>query len=144
MQKSMKQISVFLNNEKGRLENITSLLAEKQIDIKSLCIDETEKFGILRMLVSNVDEAVAVLRANEVVCDIANVLAVEVDDVPGGLNKVLTVFNGLNIEYMYAFVEKTDNRAVMIFKFSQLEKAKQVAEENGIILLSEEKLLNKV
>ena len=96
------------------------------------------------MLVSNVDEAVAVLRANEVVCDIANVLAVEVDDVPGGLNKVLTVFNGLNIEYMYAFVEKTDNRAVMIFKFSQLEKAKQVAEENGIILLSEEKLLNKV
>ncbi|MEE1291250.1 MAG: hypothetical protein UHW86_09500 [Spirochaetota bacterium] len=140
----MKQISVFLNNEKGRLEKITSLLAEKQIDIKSLCIAETEKFGILRMLVSNVDEAVAVLRANEVVCDIANVLAVEVDDVPGGLNKVLTVFNGLNIEYMYAFVEKTDNRAVMIFKFSQLEKAKQVAEENGVILLSEEKLLNKV
>ena len=62
----------------------------------------------------------------------------------GGLNKVLTIFSGLNIEYMYAFVEKTDNRAVMIFKFSQLEKAKQVAEENGVILLSEEKLLNKV
>lgn len=140
----MRQISVFLNNEKGRLEKITGLLAEKQIDIKSLCIAETEKFGILRMIVNNVDEAVAVLHANEVVCDIANVLAVEVDDVPGGLNKVLTAFSGLNIEYMYDFLERTDKRAVMIFKFSQLEKARQVAVENSMVLLTEENLLNKV
>ena len=140
----MRQISVFLNNEKGRLEKITGLLAEKQIDIKSLCIAETEKFGILRMIVNNVDEAVAVLHANEVVCDIANVLAVEVDDVPGGLNKVLTAFCGLNIEYMYDFLERTDKRAVMIFKFSQLEKARQVAAENSMVLLTEENLLNKV
>lgn len=141
---SMKQISVFLNNEKGRLEKITGLLAEKQIDIKSLCIAETEKFGILRMIVNNVDEAVAVLHANDVVCDIANVLAVEVDDIPGGLNKVLTVFSGLNIEYMYDFLERTDKRAVMIFKFSELDKAEKIAEENGMVLLSEENLLNKV
>lgn len=141
---SMKQISVFLNNEKGRLEKITGLLAEKQIDIKSLCIAETEKFGVLRMLVNNAEKASEILRANDVVCDITSVLAVEVDDVPGGLNKVLTVFNGLNIEYMYAFVEKADNRAVMIFKFSELDKAEKVAQDNGIILLSEEKLLNKV
>lgn len=140
----MRQISVFLNNEKGRLEKITGLLAEKQIDIKSLCIAETEKFGILRMIVNNVDEAVAVLHANEVVCDIANVLAVEVDDIPGGLNKVLTAFSGLNIEYMYDFLERTDKRAVMIFKFSQLEKARQVAVENSMVLLTEENLLNKV
>ena len=141
---SMKQISVFLNNEKGRLEKITGLLAEEQIDIKSLCIAETEKFGILRMIVNNVDEAVAVLHANDVVCDIANVLAVEVDDIPGGLNKVLTVFSGLNIEYMYDFLERTDKRAVMIFKFSELDKAEKIAEENGMVLLSEENLLNKV
>lgn len=141
---SMKQISVFLNNEKGRLEKITGLLAEEQIDIKSLCIAETEKFGVLRMLVNNAEKASEILRANDVVCDITSVLAVEVDDVPGGLNKVLTVFNGLNIEYMYAFVEKADNRAVMIFKFSELDKAEKVAQDNGIILLSEEKLLNKV
>ena len=141
---SMKQISVFLNNEKGRLEKITGLLAEEQIDIKSLCIAETEKFGVLRMLVNNAEKASEILRANDVVCDITSVLAVEVDDVPGGLNKVLTVFNGLNIEYMYAFVEKADNRAVMIFKFSELDKAAKVAQDNGIILLSEEKLLNKV
>lgn len=140
----MRQISVFLNNEKGRLEKITGLLAEKQIDIKSLCIAETEKFGILRMIVNNVDEAVAVLHANDVVCDIANVLAVEVDDIPGGLNKVLTVFSGLNIEYMYDFLERTDKRAVMIFKFSELGKAEKIAEENGMVLLSEENLLNKV
>ena len=140
----MRQISVFLNNEKGRLEKITGLLAEKQIDIKSLCIAETEKFGVLRMLVNNAEKASEILRANDVVCDITSVLAVEVDDVPGGLNKVLTVFNGLNIEYMYAFVEKADNRAVMIFKFSELDKAEKVAQDNGIILLSEEKLLNKV
>ncbi|MBO5289812.1 MAG: amino acid-binding protein [Spirochaetales bacterium] len=140
----MRQISVFLNNEKGRLEKITGLLAEKQIDIKSLCIAETEKFGILRMIVNNVDEAVAVLHANDVVCDIANVLAVEVDDIPGGLNKVLTVFSGLNIEYMYDFLERTDKRAVMIFKFSELDKAEKIAEENGMVLLSEENLLNKV
>lgn len=141
---SMKQISVFLNNEKGRLEKITGLLAKEQIDIKSLCIAETEKFGVLRMLVNNAEKASEILRANDVVCDITSVLAVEVDDVPGGLNKVLTVFNGLNIEYMYAFVEKADNRAVMIFKFSELDKAEKVAQDNGIILLSEEKLLNKV
>ncbi|MBR2318039.1 MAG: amino acid-binding protein [Spirochaetales bacterium] len=140
----MRQISVFLNNEKGRLEKITGLLAEKQIDIKSLCIAETEKFGILRMIVNNVDEAVAVLHANDVVCDIANVLAVEVDDIPGGLNKVLTVFSGLNIEYMYDFLERTDKRAVMIFKFSELDKAEKIAEENGMVLFSEENLLNKV
>lgn len=141
---SVKQISVFLNNEKGRLEKITGLLAEKNIDIKSLCIAETEKFGVLRMLVDNADEAASILRSNDVVCDITSVLAVEVDDIPGGLNKVLAVFNGLNIEYMYAFVEKADNRAVMIFKFSQLDKAEKAAAENGIIMLSEDKLLNKV
>lgn len=140
----MRQISVFLNNEKGRLEKITGLLAEKQIDIKSLCIAETEKFGILRMIVNNVDEAVAVLHANDVVCDIANVLAVEVDDIPGGLNKVLAVFSGLNVEYMYDFLERTDKRAVMIFKFSELDKAEKIAKENGMVLLSEENLLNKV
>lgn len=141
---SMKQISVFLNNEKGRLEKITGLLAEEQIDIKSLCIAETEKFGVLRMLVNNAEKASEILHANDVVCDIANVLAVEVDDIPGGLNKVLTVFSGLNIEYMYDFLERTDKRAVMIFKFSELDKAEKVAQDNGIILLSEEKLLNKV
>lgn len=141
---SMKQISVFLNNEKGRLEKITGLLAEEQIDIKSLCIAETEKFGVLRMLVNNAEKASEILHANDVVCDIANVLAVEVDDIPGGLNKVLTVFSGLNIEYMYDFLERTDKRAVMIFKFSELDKAEKIAEENGMVLLSEENLLNKV
>ena len=141
---SMKQISVFLNNEKGRLEKITGLLAEEQIDIKSLCIAETEKFGVLRMLVNNAEKASEILRANDVVCDITSVLAVEVDDIPGGLNKVLTVFSGLNIEYMYDFLERTDKRAVMIFKFSELDKAEKIAEENGMVLLSEENLLNKV
>ena len=133
-----------LNNEKGRLEKITGLLAEEQIDIKSLCIAETEKFGVLRMLVNNAEKASEILHANDVVCDIANVLAVEVDDIPGGLNKVLTVFSGLNIEYMYDFLERTDKRAVMIFKFSELDKAEKIAEENGMVLLSEENLLNKV
>ena len=96
------------------------------------------------MLVNNAEKASEILHANDVVCDIANVLAVEVDDIPGGLNKVLTVFSGLNIEYMYDFLERTDKRAVMIFKFSELDKAEKIAEENGMVLLSEENLLNKV
>lgn len=142
----VKQISVFLNNQKGRLERVTGILASRGIDIKSLCIAETEKYGVLRMLVDHPAEAIQVLRENHVTCEETEVLAVEVEDNPGGLHKVLSVFedNNLNIEYMYAFVEKSRNCAVMIFKFDDLERAIIAAEKSSISLLSSKKLIEKM
>jgi ACT domain-containing protein len=134
----VEQIAVFLENKSGRLADITRILAENDINIRALSVADTADFGILRLIVDKVDLAKESLRAGGFTVGKTNVVAVAVPDRAGGLASVLSVANevGLNVEYMYAFVNKSGADAVLIFRFDDMDKAITVLRENGFILLT--------
>jgi len=119
------QISVFLENRKGRLYEVCRLLGDHRISIRALHIAEATDFGVLRMVVDQPDVAQKVLRDHNFVANRTDVIAVEVSDQPGGLADVLQILTkeDLNVEYMYAFVEKRSDRALVVFRFDDTEKA---------------------
>jgi hypothetical protein len=140
----IKQISVFLENKKGRLREITGYLAANTIDIRALSIAETKDFGVLRMIVNLPDKAYDILKGKEFVVRKTDVLAVEVDDSPGGLDKVLDILdkNSINIEYMYAFVQKATSNALLVMRFDDLERAEKILKEHRISIVAPEKVYN--
>jgi hypothetical protein len=134
----VEQIAVFLENKSGRLAEITRILAENDINIRALSVADTADFGILRLIVDKVDLAKESLRAGGFTVGKTNVVAVEVPDRSGGLASVLKVVNEaeLNVEYMYAFVNKSGSNAVLIFRFDDMDKAIAVLQEKGFALLT--------
>lgn len=121
----LTQISVFLENRKGRLYEVCRLLGEHGISIRALNIAEATDFGVLRMVVDKPEAAKKVLHDQGFVANLTDVVAIEVSDKPGGLADVLQLLNkeGLNVEYMYAFVEKRSDKALVVFRFEDTEKA---------------------
>lgn len=140
----VKQVSVFLENKSGRLAEVTSVLGQNNINIRALAIADTSDFGILRMIVSDPEKAYRVLKEAGFTASMTDVLAVEVEDRPGGLAAVLKVLEeaGINIEYIYAFLEKSSQDALVVFRVEQLEEAIRVLGEKGISLLPAEKVYN--
>ncbi|HHB76059.1 MAG TPA: ACT domain-containing protein [Desulfobulbus sp.] len=138
----VEQIAVFLENKSGRLAEITGILAENEINIRALSVADTADFGILRLIVNKVDLARKVLKENGFTVGKTNVIAVEVPDQAGGLAGVLKTVEteGLNVEYMYAFVNKTGENAVLIFRFDEMDKAIQSLQKAGLTLLSGEQV----
>ena len=133
----LKQLSVFLENKPGRLSLPCKALADAGIDILTLCMADTEKFGILRFIVRDWQEAQAVLEKAGCAVNVTDVLAIEVPDRPGGLMGILTVLepSQINIEYMYAFTLKFGKNAVMIVRFDDPDRAVKVLQENGVNVL---------
>lgn len=133
----INQISVFLENKKGRLKEISGILADKNIDIRALAIAETKDFGVLRMIVNKPQEAYEALKAKDFVVRETPVLAIEVEDKPGGLYRLLKTLenNDINVEYMYAFVEKESDKALMVMRFDNLEKALNILTREGISII---------
>ena len=137
---SVKQISVFLENRPGCLNEMTQALADANIDLRGLSLAETSDFGIVRLIVDDVIGTATVLKDAGFVASMTEVLAVEVPNVPGGLNKVLTVINkiGVNIEYMYAILgNKKSETAYMIFRVSDNEKAASALKLENVTLLDQ-------
>ena len=114
----VEQISIFLENKPGGLEEVTRILKDAQINIRTLSLADTTDFGILRLIVNNVDMANRVLKEHGFRFSKTTVVAVEVPDRPGGLHSILEVLskNGINVEYLYAFVERSGENAVIIFR----------------------------
>jgi hypothetical protein len=129
-----EQISVFLENRAGRLAEVSAILAEAGVNIRALSLADTSDFGVLRLIVNNNEKAMETLKNAGFTVGKTNVVAVEVEDRPGGLHKILDVLfkSEINVEYMYAFVQQSGNNAVMIFRFDRAEKAMQVLAENNI------------
>lgn len=134
----VEQIAVFLENKSGRLAEITRILAENDINIRALSVADTADFGILLLIVDKVDLAKEVLRNGGFTVGKTNVVAVEVPDRAGGLASVLKVVTEaeINVEYMYAFVNKSGSDAVLIFRFEEMDKAIKVLQDNGFTLLT--------
>ena len=140
----IRQLSVFLENRIGRLAGITRLLGEAGIDIIAISVADTADFGILRLLVKDIDRAAEVLAANDVVCRINNVTVVAVDSQPGGLAKVVEGLHaaGVNVEYKYAVAQTKRSYPLMVFRFTEGEAAVKALEANGLQVLSEESLFS--
>lgn len=138
----VEQIAVFLENKSGRLAEITSILADNDINIRALSVADTADFGILRLIVDKVERAKTVLRENGFTVGKTQVIAVEVEDKTGGLAKVLQCIKkaGINVEYMYAFVNKTGENAVLIFRFEKMEQAIEHLQKGGFTILSREQI----
>ncbi len=138
----VEQIAVFLENRSGRLAEITSILADSDINIRALSVADTADFGILRLIVDKVAVAEEVLRGSGFTVSKTYVVAVEVPDKTGGLAAVLKCIEieQLNVEYMYAFVNKTGANAVLIFRFDDMERAILSLEIGGFTILEPEQL----
>ena len=122
----IKQISVFVENKKGRTSAIIDALGNAGIDISALSLADASEFGILRLIVDNPDKAKEVLNNIGVVVRISDVMAVKIPNKPGGLSETLTKINdkGLNVEYMYAFVGNDGDYATFVFKTDKLDDTK--------------------
>ncbi|MBN1797087.1 MAG: ACT domain-containing protein [Spirochaetales bacterium] len=140
----IKQISIFLENKIGRLAEVTKLLADSKINIRTLSLAETAEFGVLRLIVSDPDACLKVLKDNQFVAQETDVIAVEVQDKPGGLNRILEIFhkNDINIEYMYAFVEKKVDNAIVVFRIDNAGKAIAVLQDHNIAIVSDDIIKN--
>ena len=138
----VEQISVFLENKPGTLEHATRVLKEANINIRTLSVAETVDFGILRLIVNDVEKANTVLKDAGFRVSKTPVVAVEVPDKPGGLHNIMEVVSreGLNVEYLYAFVEKSGENAVIIFRFDNPEKAIDVLVKNNFTVIPGEKI----
>jgi len=137
-----EQISIFLENKAGRLSEVTGILAQAGVNIRALSLADTTDFGVLRLIVDNNQKAEEALREAGFTVRITHVVAVEVDDRPGGLHFILDVLTqaGINVEYMYAFVQQSGSNAIMIFRFDQLEPAIDVLEKNNVTVINGSKL----
>jgi len=138
----VEQISIFIDNKSGRLAEITRILGDAGINIRALSLADTSDFGILRLIVDNVETAKAVLKEKGFTVSKTEVVAVEVPDRPGGLSSLLQTLdaNQINVEYMYAFVERCGGNAVIIFRFDETDKAIESLKGSGFTILKGERL----
>jgi len=138
----VEQISIFIENKSGRLAEITRILGDAGINIRALSLADTSDFGILRLIVNDVETANAVLKEKGFTVSKTEVVAVEVPDSPGGLSSLLQTLdaNQINVEYMYAFVERCGGNAVIIFRFDETDKAIDALNGSGFTILKGERL----
>ena len=136
------QISIFLENKSGRLAEVTRVLGNAGINVRALSLADTSDFGILRLIVNDSAKAVDVLKQNQFTVSMTQVVAVEVSDRPGGLAHILDILQkeNINVEYMYAFVERSSDNAVIIFRFDEIDKAIKTLTGKGITVLEDKKV----
>jgi hypothetical protein len=134
----VEQIAIFLENKSGRMAEITATLAQNGINIRAMSLADTADFGILRLIVNDTEKARKVLKDSGFTVGTTEVLVAEVSDKPGGLAHVLQIIKegNLNIEYMYAFTQKSGGTGLIIFRFDELDRAIEILAKEHIRLLS--------
>jgi len=135
---TIKQLSVFIENTKGSLAQITRILGENHVDIRALSLADTSKFGILRLIVDDPRTAEQSLKKAGLTVTLTDVLAVAIQDQPGGLTAAVTALGDqVNIEYMYAFVSRKEGVANVILRVDDNARAEQLLLANGVAVLAE-------
>ncbi len=134
----LKQLSIFLENAPGRLCDVTEALGAAGINLRAHCISDTSHdFGVLRILVSDLQKARGVIMDKFFPARVDDVIAAEIEDSPGSLSRILRLFLGtrVNVEYMYAVAGATQGKAVMVFRFNDNDLAIEIMQKNGVQLL---------
>lgn len=136
---NIRQISVFVENKQGRLSAIIRILKDNGINIRAISIADTKDFGILRLIVSDPDLACQKLREQKCTVTITEVVAIEIQDELGMLSSVMDILaeDKVNVEYMYAFLSKSDNKASIILRVDDNVKASEAFKKAGVIQLTE-------
>ena len=136
----IKQISVFLENKKGRLAKVTGALSEAGVDLRAMSMADTSDFGILRLIVDDNEKAMQVLKDSGFAVSQTDVIAVAFDDETGAMAKTLKIFddNEINLEYLYVFFAQNDSKVVTVFRVVDAEGAVKILKENGVNVLAEE------
>ena len=135
----IKQISAFVENKPGRLAKITKILAENNINIRALSIADTTDYGILRLIVNDPESSVKILKDNGITASLTDVIAIGIDDKPGGLSLSMQILYDVNVtvEYMYAFIGTSKDKAVVVLRVDNIEKAVKALEGTDVIPLTE-------
>lgn len=130
---AIRQITAFVENQQGKLAEVTKLLADNGIDLRALSIADTKDFGILRVIVNDTDKAYSVLSQNGVIVKTTEVIAVELNDRPGEMSRALAVLDGaeINIEYLYAFISATPGRADLVLRVADNAAAEKALNAAG-------------
>lgn len=138
----IQQISVFVENKKGRLCEITKQLADHAVDIRAISIADTVDYGILRLIVDDPEKAQEALRAGGYTFTLTDVLGVAVPDSPGGLNLAVETLDraGVSVEYVYAFLNPQRETAFVILRVSDNEKAARILRETGVHLMTNDEI----
>ncbi len=136
----VRQVSVFLENKSGRLYEVCKSLADVGVNIRALSIAETADYGVLRLIVSDPAKAIRAMAEKDFAVSETEVIAVEVPDEPGGLAGVLAPLYdaNVNIEYLYCFVEKSGESAIVVFRVEQLDEAIRALQGGGFTVMREE------
>jgi hypothetical protein len=139
---ALRQISVFLENKIGRLAEITQILGNKEINIRALAIADTTEFGILRMIVDRPQKAYEALEERGFTVSQTEVVVVEVEDKPGGLARVMAILGkeGINVEYLYAFVAPKGRSALVVLKIEELKNTVDLLQAQKVKILSAEEI----
>ena len=136
---AIKQLTVFVQNKKGTVVSVTDILAKNDINIRALSIAETEEFGILRLIVDNETAATKILEENGYLIKTIDVVGVKIGDKPGALTAALNVLDkaNINVEYLYAFMARTEKHAYVVLRVADNDMAEKVLEDAGFHMITD-------
>ena len=136
---AIKQLTVFVENKQGSVVSITDTLAKHQINIRALSIAETEEFGILRLIVNDEETAKKMLADEDYLIKVTDVVGVKIGDEPGKLTAALGVLHkaGINVEYLYAFMARTEKHAYVVLRVEDNEEAESILASAGFKMITE-------
>lgn len=136
---AITQLSVFLENRLGRVKEVLSVLNTNNINIRALSLAEKASYGMLRLIVNDSRKAVEALKKDNISVNTTPVIAAEVTDKPGGLLEIMVLFEnaGINVEYIYAFVEKSGDKAAVVIRVEETGKAEKLLREKGMKILED-------
>jgi hypothetical protein len=136
------QISVFVENKPGRIERVTELMAKANVNIRAFTVMGTYEYGVMKFLVDNPDKALEALKAHGISANKREIIAILMDDRPGGLNRVARIFGQrkVNLEDAYGFVIEDKKRAVMVVDVGKIAEAEKILKEEGIPTLTDEEI----
>ncbi len=140
----IKQISIFASNEPGQIIKVTDALSSQGIDIRAMCVADTQDFGIIRLIVSDTIKAKEALSSHKCVVSTTDVLGIKIPDKTGATKKPLELLanNGINIDYMYAFITVSKEFAYLVLRVQDTENAEKILAQAGIELLTQEEVEN--
>lgn len=135
---AIKQLTVFVENKHGTLVTVTDILSKHNINLRALSIAETQDFGILRLIVNDEETAEKVLSEEGYLIKITDVVGVKIGDAPGKLSEALHVIadNDINIDYLYAFMARTEKHAYVVIRVEDNQAAEKALEDAGFHIIT--------